>query len=284
MHLAVPALPTQSRQEDKVQKATYAVKVEEPRADKSSNWRTPPPPAPTRPAQGAPHRPGPRNGFGNEQVRFLEVCEEPEEEVYVAGEVQHGVSELNKRPSDRKTHGFNVRPAEHPSKRPAGMRTADPMQGLGPLGSHLRRVEVTVPLDDYLRLFNCKIVTEKEEDPSPSLANAARSLNLVYDGKEKVAATKRGTSVHITTEINDQSVRGILDSGATLSIMTEKTTQRLGLASNIKPSNATFVTANGEKVMATGVLPQTPVRVGGEFFPVDFQVTGATTFDMLPWH
>jgi len=31
----------------------------------------------------------------------------------------------------------------------------------------------------------------------------------------------------------------------------------------------------------TGGLPQLPIRVGKQMFPIDFHVTGATTFDLL---
>jgi len=63
--------------------------------------------------------------------------------------------------------------------------------------------------------------------------------------------------------------------------MTKNTIEPPGLVDQIKPSNATFVAANGEKVMVTRVLPQLPIRVGKQMFPIDFQVTGATTFDLL---
>jgi len=160
----------------------------------------------------------------------------------------HGTSDMNKRPSDRKAYGFNVKPAEHPSKRLAGTWPLEP-QSLGPLADNLRQTLVSVPLEEYLRLNNCAIVSiVGDTTTSP---NAARSLNLIYNGipESPIATSRKGTSVHITTDINKHDVRGILDSGATLSIMTKNTIEHPGLVDQIKPSNATFVTANGEKVM-----------------------------------
>ena len=72
------------------------------------------------------------------------------------------------------------------SKRPATNRPAQAEGPLGPLAGVLRETEVTMPLEEYLRLTNCRITaTAGDMVSSP---NAARSLNLIYNGMDEEPA------------------------------------------------------------------------------------------------
>ena len=74
---------------------------------------------------------------------------------------------------------------------------------------------------------------------------------------------------------------GVIDTGATNTMMSQAVARRLNLWDQIEPSRLKFLCADGKSSAPWGVLRRLTVGVDGLEIPLDVYVSGATTYDIL---
>lgn len=74
---------------------------------------------------------------------------------------------------------------------------------------------------------------------------------------------------------------GVIDTGATNTMVSQTTARQLGLLDEIEPCRVKFTCADGKSAVPWGVLRRLNVGVEGLTFPLDVYVSGAHSYDVL---
>ena len=74
---------------------------------------------------------------------------------------------------------------------------------------------------------------------------------------------------------------GVIDTGATNTMVSQSAVRRLGMIDRIEPSKIKFSCADGKMSAPWGIIRKLPVGVEGFTIPIDVFVSGATSYDVL---
>jgi len=74
--------------------------------------------------------------------------------------------------------------------------------------------------------------------------------------------THRSKTIHLSVEINHYLIEGLVDTGASMSIMAASVVRELGLMHLVSGSK-TYKTASGAVTQALGRIEEVPIKVGG---------------------
>ena len=107
------------------------------------------------------------------------------------------------------------------------------------------------------------------------LKRSATPSNYVETGEEK-----RTTAAKCYVRIKGNPVAAVLDSGAAVSIITEKLRRQLGLRTET-PSNIIVITANGTKQRALGEIHSVGIAVKNLLIPMKLRVIDSTESNLL---
>jgi len=77
-----------------------------------------------------------------------------------------------------------------------------------------------------------------------------------------VNKTHRSKTLHLSVEINNYLVEGLVDIGASMSVMAAAIIRELGLMHLVARSE-TYKTASGTVTQALGRIGEVPIKVGG---------------------
>jgi hypothetical protein len=114
-------------------------------------------------------------------------------------------------------------------------------------------------------------VTEDEESPSAR----APQLNLQRNPVNTTVATVPIIINNIVFE------DGIIDTGATNTMISQSAARQLNLIDQIEPSRLRYSCADGKMSSPWGIIRKLPVGVEGLVIPIDVFVSGATSYDVL---
>src|SRR6184192_3590550 len=88
------------------------------------------------------------------------------------------------------------------------------------------------------------------------------------------------TSAYLDVLVQSVIGRGIADTGAGKTVISEAFMNRLGWSID-KPTKIAFTVATGEKATALGIIKNIPITVGGLTIPISAIVSTSTTYDIL---
>ncbi len=95
-----------------------------------------------------------------------------------------------------------------------------------------------------------------------------------------VNKTNRSKTLHLPVEINRYVVEGLVDTGASMSVMAATVVRELGMMHLIVGSE-TYKTASGIVTQALSRIDEVPVKVGGVQCTMTFMVVDTDSYDVL---
>lgn len=78
-----------------------------------------------------------------------------------------------------------------------------------------------------------------------------------------------------------QPVECLVDTGATISVLTVDTVLQLNLQDVVQPTNKCFISASAHLVHSQGELPQLPINIGGVHCHVNFYIAPKGGYQLL---
>jgi hypothetical protein len=92
--------------------------------------------------------------------------------------------------------------------------------------------------------------------------------------------THRSKTLHLLVEINNYIVEGLVDTGASMSVMAAVVVRELGMM-HLVTGSETYKTASGVITQALGRIDEVPVKVGGVQCSMTFMVVDTDSYDVL---
>jgi predicted aspartyl protease len=129
-------------------------------------------------------------------------------------------------------------------------------------------------------LENLVKVARKKKDAEAgstqvSMVSAAPTLRRLYINK-----THRSKTLHLSVEVNQCIIEGLVDTGASMSVMAAAVVRELGLMYLVSGSE-TYNTASGAVTQALGRISNVPIKVGGVNCKMTFMVVDTDSYDIL---
>jgi predicted aspartyl protease len=95
-----------------------------------------------------------------------------------------------------------------------------------------------------------------------------------------VNKTHRSKTLHLSIEINNYLIEGLVDTGASMSVMAAAVVRELGLMHLVFGSE-TYKTASGTVTQALGRIGEVPIKVGGVQCNMTFMIVDTDSYDVL---
>ncbi len=92
--------------------------------------------------------------------------------------------------------------------------------------------------------------------------------------------THRSKTLHLSVEVNNYLVKGLVDTGASMSVMAVTVVRELGLMHLVSGSE-TYKTTSGAVTQALGRIDEVPIKVGGVQCNMTFMVVDTDSYDVL---
>jgi len=92
--------------------------------------------------------------------------------------------------------------------------------------------------------------------------------------------THRSKTLHLLVEINNYIVEGLVDTGASMSVMAAVVVRELGMM-HLVTGSETYKTASGVITQALGRIDEVPMKVGGVQCSMTFMVVDTDSYDVL---
>jgi predicted aspartyl protease len=90
----------------------------------------------------------------------------------------------------------------------------------------------------------------------------------------------RSKTLHLSVEVNSYLVEGLVDTGASMSVMAATVVRELGLMHLVSGSE-TYKTASAALTQAVGRIDEVPIKVGGVQCNMTFMVVDTDSYDVL---
>jgi predicted aspartyl protease len=129
-------------------------------------------------------------------------------------------------------------------------------------------------LESLVKLAKRKRDSEATEN-QVSVVSAIPSLRKICINK-----THRSKTLHLLVEINNYIVEGLVDTGASMSVMAAAVVRELGMM-HLVTGTETYKTASGIITQALGRIDEIPVKVGGMKCAMTFMVVDTYSYDVL---
>jgi len=113
------------------------------------------------------------------------------------------------------------------------------------------------------------------ESAQVSMVSAAPTVRRICVNK-----THRSKTLHLSVEINNYLVEGLVDTSASMFIMAAAVVRELGLMHLVSGSE-TYKTASGTVTQALGRIEEVPIKVGGVQCNMTFMVVDTDSYDVL---
>ncbi|CAK9277182.1 unnamed protein product [Sphagnum jensenii] len=129
-------------------------------------------------------------------------------------------------------------------------------------------------LESLVKLARRRKDTDVHEN-QVSMVSAAPTLRRVCVNK-----THRSKTLHLLVEINNYIVEGLVDTGASMSVMAAAVVRELGMM-HLVTGSETYKIASGVITQALGRINEIPVKVGGVQCTMTFMVVDTDSYDVL---
>ncbi len=108
-----------------------------------------------------------------------------------------------------------------------------------------------------------------------SMVSTASTIRRININK-----THRNKTLHLSVEVNSYSVEGLVDTGASMSVMAAVVVQELRLMHMVSGFE-TYKTASGVVTQVLSRIDEVPVKVGGVQCTMTFMVVDTDNYDVL---
>jgi hypothetical protein len=129
-------------------------------------------------------------------------------------------------------------------------------------------------LESLVKLARRRRDSEVDEN-QVSMVSAVPTLRRICINK-----THRSKTLHLLVEINNYIVEGLVDTGASMSVMAAAVVRELGMM-HLVTGSETYKTASGVVTQALGRINEIPLKVGGVQCTMTFMVVDTDSYDVL---
>ncbi len=129
-------------------------------------------------------------------------------------------------------------------------------------------------LESLAKLARRKRNSEANEN-QVSVLFAIPSLRKIYVNK-----THQSKTLHLPVEISNYVVEGLVDTGASMSVMAVAIVRKMGMM-HLVTGTGTYKIASGVVTQALGRINEIPVKVGGVQCAMTFMVVDTDSYDVL---
>jgi predicted aspartyl protease len=129
-------------------------------------------------------------------------------------------------------------------------------------------------LESLVKLTRSKRDSETTEN-QVSMVSATPLLWKIY-----VSKTQRSKTLHLLVEISDCIIEGLVDTGASMSILAAAVVRELGIM-HLVTGNESYKTASGVVTRALGRVDEVQVKIGGVQCAMTFMVVDTDGYDVL---
>jgi predicted aspartyl protease len=130
------------------------------------------------------------------------------------------------------------------------------------------------------QLENLVKVARKKKDAETEGAQVSMVFAAPAVRRICVNRTHRSKTLHLSVEINGCLIEGLVDTGASMSVMAAAVVRELGLMHMVFGSE-TYKTASGAVTQALGRIGEVPIKVGGVQCNMTFMVVDTDSYDVL---
>jgi predicted aspartyl protease len=113
------------------------------------------------------------------------------------------------------------------------------------------------------------------ESTQGSMVSAAPTLRRIYVNK-----THRSKTLHLSVEINGYLIEGLMDTGASMSVMAAAVVREMGMMHLVSRSE-TYKTASGIVTQAMGRINEVSIKTGSVQCLMTFMVVDTDNYDVL---
>jgi len=129
-------------------------------------------------------------------------------------------------------------------------------------------------LESLVKLAQKRKDSEANED-QVSMVSTVPTLRKICINK-----THRNKTLHLLVEINNYIVEGLVDTGASMSVMAAVVVRELGMM-HLVTGSETYKIASGVITQAFGRIDEVPVKVEGVQCSITFMVVDTDSYDVL---
>jgi len=129
-------------------------------------------------------------------------------------------------------------------------------------------------LESLVKLARRRRDSETNESPV-LMVSAVPALRRVCINK-----SHRSKTLHLLVEVNNYVVEGLVDTGASMTVMAAAVVRELGMM-HLVTGSETYKTASGVITQALGMIDEVPVKVGGVQCAMTFMVVDTDSYDVL---
>ncbi len=129
-------------------------------------------------------------------------------------------------------------------------------------------------LENLVKLARRKRDSETTEIQA-SVVSASPSIRKIY-----VSKTHRNKTLHLPIEINDCIIEGLVDTGASMSVLAAAVVRELGMM-HLVTGNESYKTASGVITRALGRVEEVQVKIGEVKCSMTFMVVDTDGYDVL---
>jgi hypothetical protein len=130
------------------------------------------------------------------------------------------------------------------------------------------------------QLENLMKVARRKKDAEAEGAQVSMVFEVPAIRRICVNRTHRSKILHLSVEINSCLIEGLVDTGASMSVMAAAVVRELGLMHMVSGSE-TYKTASGAITQALGRIREVPIKVGGVQCNMTFMVVDTDSYDVL---
>jgi predicted aspartyl protease len=129
------------------------------------------------------------------------------------------------------------------------------------------------------QLENLVKVARRKKDAETDGAQVSMVSAVLAVRRVCVNKTHRNKTLHLSVEINNCLIEGLVDTGASMSVMAAAIVRELGLMHMVSGSE-TYKTASGAVTQALGRIEEMPIKVGVQC-NMTFMVVDTDIYDVL---
>jgi hypothetical protein len=123
------------------------------------------------------------------------------------------------------------------------------------------------------------VVISSDTSDSPSASDTPEALRVQQHlQRNPISTTVATVPIVLNNTIFEE---GIIDTGATNTMISQSAARQLGMLNQIEPCRLKYSCADGNMSAPWGIIRKLPVGVDGLIFPIDVFVSGATNYDVL---
>ncbi|CAK9858982.1 unnamed protein product, partial [Sphagnum jensenii] len=123
-------------------------------------------------------------------------------------------------------------------------------------------------------------VARKKKDAEMAATQVSMASAVPTIRRLSINKTHRNKTLHLSVEINHCLIEGLVDTGASMSVMAASMVRELGLMHLVSGSEM-YKTPSGAVTQALGQIEEVPIKVGEVQCSMTFMVVDTNSYDIL---